>query len=125
MSDCGVCIDAMDCDFDGDLEFSSIRIVKSSRKRTQCSECSGWIEVGESYQSVTGKNDDFWTFKTCLVCAEIRVAFSCNGEVYGGVFWDSMEYCFEALTTGCFDRLETPQAKAELQRRWMQWKGLA
>lgn len=125
MSDCGVCISGMDCDLDGDLAFSNVRLVKHARKRARCSECDGWIEIGASYQYVSGRNEDFWTFKTCLICAEIRAAFSCDGEIYGGTFWESMEYCFENLNVSCFDKLTTPEAKAELQRRWMKWKGLA
>jgi len=39
--------------------------------------------------------------------------------------WDYMqEDAFEHLTAACFNKLKTPQDKAELRRRWMEWKGL-
>ena len=123
MSDCGVCVGA----FDGEpSEFVDQRIVAKARKPHRCSECNGVIEVGKSYHVASGKGDgEFWSFKTCMICREIRAAFSCEGETFGGIFWEEMEYCFEALNTSCFDKLTTPEAKAELQRRWMKWKGLA
>jgi len=33
-----------------------------------------------------------------------------------------MEYCFESMTTGCLKQLTTAAAKAELMRRWNDWK---
>jgi hypothetical protein len=39
--------------------------------------------------------------------------------------WPDMEEVFGKLTTSCFDKLQTPEAKAELRRRWMEWKGLS
>lgn len=122
MSDCGVCVGG----YDGGLsEFFIKRIINKSRRSHKCSECNAVIDSGKSYQVVSGKSEgDFWSYKTCLICAEIRSAFSCEGETLGGMFWSDMEYCWEALNTSCFDRLETPEAKAQLRRRWMQWKGL-
>jgi len=35
-----------------------------------------------------------------------------------------MEKAYPKLTTSCFDKLQTSEAKAELQRRWLAWKGL-
>jgi hypothetical protein len=62
--------------------------------------------------------------KTCLVCAEIADAFQCGGRFHGECFWEDMEQAYPQLTTACFDRLRTVEAKAELRRRWMEWKGL-
>lgn len=124
MSDCGVCVGG----WDGEpATFLETRIVKRARKQHVCSECGDFIPVGGSYQTASGMNDgDFWTYKTCLVCTEIRAAFSCNGITYGGIFWEDFNDgdCWSALNVSCFDRLTTPEAKAELQRRWMEWKGL-
>ena len=122
MSDCGVCLG----EWDGDSpEFFDVRTPKA-RKPHSCSECGKVIAKGDVYQRTCGKNDgDFWTYDTCLICAEIRAAFSCNGESLGGMMWeDFRDYVFPEMTTTCFDRLKTPEAKAELRRRWMEWKGL-
>jgi hypothetical protein len=35
------------------------------------------------------------------------------------------DYVFPEFSLACLEKLKTPEAKAELQRRWMQWKGLA
>lgn len=124
MSDCGVCVMA-DCD--EPFEFS-VRTFPVARKEHKCSECNKVIQRGEKYERVVGKYDgDIEAFKTCLVCAEIADTFSCDGRMYGGYFWESFDEgeCWQALTTGCFTKLKTPEAKAELQRRWMEWKGLA
>jgi hypothetical protein len=32
------------------------------------------------------------------------------------------DYVFPEMTTTCYDRLKTPEAKVELQRRWAEWK---
>lgn len=44
-----------------------------ARKRHQCCECRGWIEIGENYQRITG----VWegqpnSYKTCRQCAALR-----------------------------------------------------
>lgn len=124
MSDCGVCVSS----WDGEPgEFLETRIIRKSRKPHICSECGETIPTGSSYHVASGLSEgDFWSFKTCLVCNEIREAFSCDGVTYGGVFWEYFDEgdCWQALNISCFNRLTTPAAKAELQRRWMEWKGL-
>jgi len=122
MSDCGVCLSG----YEGSTDFFR-QENRRARKSDTCSECGEPIAKGDEYQYASGKSEgDFWAYKTCLVCAEIRSAFSCNGEVYGGMLWEDMrDYVLPELTTGCFARLQTPQAKAELQRRWMEWKGIS
>jgi len=62
------------------------------------------------------------TYKTCPVCAEIAKAFQCDARIPGEL-WEGMYEVMGSITTGCFDRLSTPEAKAELERRWMEWKG--
>jgi len=99
----------------------------------RCCECNKTIPEGEKYakailfmgQDEDGDPCDPTTYKTCMICDEIADAFFCEGRVYGGMMWDSFDYAFEGINTSCFDRLQTPEAKAELQRRWMVWKGLA
>lgn len=124
MSDCGVCVGG----WDGEpSEFIRVKHPRA-RKQHKCVECNKVIAVGERYEYSSGKSEgDLWDYRTCAVCAEIADAFSCDGRTYGGFFWDSFDEgeCWQALTTGCFAQLTTPEAKAELQRRWMKWKGLA
>jgi len=123
MGDCGVCIgvDYGDCE----TEFFEQTWPKA-RKLHQCSECDRPIAPGTTYQRCVGKSDgEFWTFNTCTICAEIRKAFSCEGELLGGMLWEEMQdYAFPALNESCFDKLQTVEAKKYLRERWMKWKGL-
>lgn len=123
MSDCGVCIG-------GDYgycpaEFFDVLWPKA-RKAHTCSECNRIIERGDTYQRCNGKSDgEFWSFITCAVCAEIREAFSCEGESLGGMMWEEMQdYAFPSLNESCFDKLQTVEAKKYLRECWMEWKGL-
>jgi hypothetical protein len=103
------------------------RVIVKAGKEWRCGECdctipkktlyelASWFFVGESAGQA----------KTCLVCAEIANAFSCNGRLHNHSLWKDMEnIVFPKLTTACFDRLHTPEAKAQLRRRWTVWKGL-
>ncbi len=127
MSDCGVCIGGYDTD--GMPDFSSVRWPKA-RKEHRCEDCKRLILRGEVYQRYAGKFDgEFYDVVTCRVCVEIREAFTCaeydqTGPPAGELWSDITEMMFPNLTTACFDKLKTPEAKAELRRRWMQWKGL-
>lgn len=121
VSDCGVCV------YSGCDDFPSFFKQKYRKAQNEylCSECGSKINKGDQYEYVQMLQDGDWdTFRTCLTCDEIRQAFSCDGVMYGGMFWDSMEECFENLNTSCFNRLNSIEAKQELQRRWMEWKGL-
>jgi len=119
MSDCGVCIGG---EPEGYCEFFHVE-VRKARKPHKCCECGKQILPGEKYEHVRGKHDgEMRTADTCLICREIAEAFYCDGRMFGGELWDAMEYGFEAMTTGCFNRLTTAAAKAELQRRWNGWK---
>lgn len=63
--------DACSCDFD-QPEFCGTRTVKA-RKAHRCYECRGPIEAGEEYEYTFGKwEGDIGTFKTCMLCAELR-----------------------------------------------------
>jgi hypothetical protein len=125
MSDCDVCISGgYDCE---PCEFFEI-IIRTARKFHRCSECDTGINKGEKYQRCYGKSDgEFWTFNTCMICAEIRKVFTCDeGEELGGILWERMaDYAFPKLTTAspCF-RECSAAAKAEVLRRWRIWKGL-
>src|SRR5579863_6192523 len=123
MSDCGVCI--VVCDFDGIPEFHDVSWPKA-REPHKCLECKRVIPVGAKYERSVGKFDgEFFADSTCAECSEIAEAFSCDGKRIIGTLWEDMESVMRELTTTCFDRLTTPEAKAYLRERWMQWKGLS
>ena len=120
MNDCGICLTgAEDCV----SEFCSAS-TRTARKEHTCCECGKTIQSGERYERSAGKTDgDIWTFSTCLICAEIANAFYCGARYYGGILWDEMQdYAFAEMTTGCLKRLASAAAKAELMRRWNEWK---
>jgi hypothetical protein len=121
MSDCGVCISG----YDGDGDCVGYRcVIVHARKEWRCSECGCKIPRKSLYEYAS------WFFsggghgnaKTCLICAEIAAAFMCGGRYHDSSLWDSMQEAYYALTTACFNRLSTPQAKTELRRRWIDWK---
>lgn len=123
MSDCGACIGGSYCD--GMAEFYNTTTPKAAKKH-HCGECGKVIEIGENYQKVSYKFDGYLqSEKTCSICAEIRDGFTCGIPPAHGELWNEIiEYVFPQLTTGCYDKLKKPEAKAELQRRWLKWKGL-
>jgi hypothetical protein len=120
MSDCGVCLTGCE-DADTDFVHSKVSV---ARKLHVCCECGKEIIKGDKYERSSGRTDgDFWSFSTCLICAEIATAFYCTGRWYGGILWEEMrEYAFGEMTTGCLERLATAAAKAELMKRWNEWK---
>jgi len=121
MSDCGVCIFS---GYEGEANDFMSDEVRRARKPYRCCECGRNIAVGEKHEYARGASGgDFWAERTCLICSEIRKAFCCDGWIYGSL-WDGMHWVMGELKTSCFDKLKTPEAKGELQRRWMKWKGL-
>lgn len=99
--------------------------MKTARKHHVCGECRKNIDPGTKYESLSYVFDgSFHHEKKCTICAEIRDAFLEDGCAYapGDMWTDMRDYVFPEMTTTCFDRLKTPEAKAELQRRWMEWK---
>lgn len=124
MSDCGVCIGGFG---DGEAPEFYESSTPKARKEHECDECRRTIHVGEKYRYIAGKWDgDFETFKICLLCEEIRRSFKCDDGVtpIGYLMEDMNEALFPNLTTACFDRLQTPEAKQHLRALWMAWKGL-
>ena len=118
--DCGVC-NYVDDDHPPAVLLSD-KIVRA-RAVHVCCECRREIQKGDRFESVAGKWDgEFYVFKTCLVCVEIRGAFSCDGTYVYEALWESLTECFPDLTTGCFEKLETAAAKAYLKSRWWEWK---
>lgn len=119
MSDCNVCLY-----FDGEYaEFFSQKEVVG-RKDYECSECGRVMPKGTKHQVASMKCEgDFSSYRTCLVCAEIRKAFCCDGEQFGGMFWEQMEELFGDITANgeCMKKLTTPEAKRYFAERIRQW----
>lgn len=121
MSDCSVCLY-----YDGDYAevFNSKNV--RARKEYSCSECERPIPKGETHQVATMLCDGAWeTFRTCLVCAEIRKAFCCEGEFFGGMFWEEMQdYGFPSIAKSgdCLKRLSSPEAKRYFAQRYREWQ---
>ena len=124
MSDCGVCVYYDDnASYE---DFSSERAPTTQEE--ECQECGKPLPSGTLHIFAQGDFDgEHFEHHVCLICHEIMEAFCCEGITYGGVFWSMPmdDDIWEGLTTACFDKLKTPEAKAELRRRWMEWKGLA
>lgn len=140
MSDCGVCISSDYSACEGMIDDVQIVLAEQDHK---CSECRKVVPAGNKIERADWY-DDGWNYDedretddrdrkepiwTCLICGEIATAFYCEGDgrIYGGEFWEVMadSDAYSNMNSACFDRLTTPEAKTELQRRWMEWKGLS
>lgn len=121
MTDCGVCIGG---GFEGSVDNYYSREI-SSRRVWRCHECQRKIAVGEKHVQRGGEYEDGWeNWRFCSLCAEIGEVFSCGESMTFGLLWDDMqEYVFPELTTSnkCFVKLSAA-AKAEVMRRWNEWK---
>ncbi len=125
MPDCGVCIGS---EPDGMCDFFN-KETRKARKEHTCCECLQIIHKREKYLASCGKYDsNFFSDKTCAICDEIKMAFldpQMNAMEPGSLWEEMRDYAFPELTTACFDRLSTPEAKAYLRDRWIEWKGIA
>lgn len=122
MSECGVCIGS---EPDGMCDFYN-KETRKARKEHTCCECHRIIHRGEVYVASAGKYDgDFFSDKTCAICDEIKMTFidPQMNAMEPGELWEEMRYyAFPELTTACFDRLRTPEAKEFLRQLWIEWK---
>jgi|SRR5579863_434117 len=121
MSDCSVCLtvdESVVCDV---FRQQNVR----ARKPHRCCECGRLIAKGELHQLCNMLCEGEWSAeRTCLVCAEIRKAFYCHGEMIGE-FWSQMEdYAFPEITQGsdCLKKLTTVEAKRYFAKRYRDWK---
>lgn len=113
------------CFYAGDYDPPSFYVASQrvARKSHHCCECGELIAPRQLYEHVVGRWDGkIYAFKTCVVCVEIRGAFSCEGYVHGALWEDIRESMFESMTTGCLDKLATVAAKARLLAEWREWK---
>ena len=121
---CDVCI-GHDPD-DGVVEELSEAQV-TARKPHKCYECHRPIPTGTDYQKFVGKwEGKLVTYRTCLLCVEVRKVFTCGEGWTWGTLWEDMaELAFPQLTTAteCFREL-SPAAKKFVLDNWQRWKGL-
>ena len=122
MSDCGVCIGTSDYDAP---EWSNTDIVKACRKPFLCCECKREVPKGKSYEkSVMKYEGEFYTYRTCMDCVNIRDGLRCGRGFLYESLWDDITEVFDQITTGCLAKIETASAKAYFVERWRKWKGL-
>jgi hypothetical protein len=122
MSDCGVCIGTSDYDAP---EWSNTDIVKACRKPFLCCECKREVPKGKPYEkSVMKYEGDFYTYRTCMDCVNIRDGLRCGQGFLCESLWDDITEVFDQITTGCLAKIETASAKAYFVERWRKWKGL-
>lgn len=94
-----------------------------ARKEHQCCECGETIAKGVKHELVKGLWDGGWdTYRTCLMCEEIRDHFACDGWIYGQVWNDIEENFFPDMKCGgpCMEGL-SPDAKAHLIAKRLEW----
>lgn len=113
--------------------------IRRAAKVHQCCECREDILPGTKYEYTTGKWDGYMnTYKTCLLCVEIRNHFGARrgpedredpdyfyctgGWTYEALWSDLEEGLFPAMTAGgpCFEGL-SPTAKNRLFEKRMAW----
>lgn len=98
--------------------------IRKARKEHWCCECRETIKVGDRYEYVSGIWDGRAdSYKTCLLCKEIRDHFSCgHGWVYGEVWSQLTENFFPDMKAGgqCMAGL-SPAAKQYLIDLRMEW----
>jgi hypothetical protein len=118
-----VCISS---DLDDYAEFYRDGIVRAAKPYV-CEECRNAIAVGESHQYATGKYDgDWFSVRTCLICAEVRSAFACGGTVFGQLWAEMDEQVFPKwnamVAIDCLAKLTTDAAIAKVRAEYAEWK---
>lgn len=72
------------CSFDYDPASVYHEKIRKARKEHICCECRETIKPGEKYEHVSGCWDGSWsTYKTCLVCLNIRKDLCCGSWLFG------------------------------------------
>jgi len=108
---------------DGEGPSCHSQAIRKARKEHVCSECREPIPKGTKYDYSTG----IWdgrpsSYKTCLLCVEIRDHFSCEGWIYEQLWGDLTENFFPDMKCGglCMTGL-SPDAKRKLIDARMEW----
>lgn len=89
-----------------------------ARKEYKCCECGGIIPKGQKYERIKGKwEGDFETYKTCLICAEIRNVLSDGNAVQFGMLWSDVREILPEMGFACIEELSIP-AKERMIEAW-------
>lgn len=99
---------------------------RRAAKPHTCCECHDDIAVGQSHHYASGKTDGgFWSARTCNPCHEIRLAFACDGWVFGQLNVAIDEQVFpgwnEMTAIDCLARLTTDAAIAKMREWYREW----
>ena len=114
------------CPLSGSDEYAEVSDidVRTARKEHDCCECGDPIAPGVKYEHASLLFDGRWTtYKTCLLCVEIRTHFACgNGWLYEQLWNDLLENFFRDMKAGgkCMEGL-SPAAKQRLVDKRMEW----
>lgn len=97
----------------------------AKRGGNTCSECGEKIVKGERYERVSAMwswNKRPETYRTCVLCVEIRTHFACDGWIFEQLWEDLETNFFPDMKAGgiCMERL-SPAAKAKLIDARMEW----
>lgn len=102
------CSCTIDVDMDGDGPSCCTTAIRKARKHHKCCECYRQIEVGESYEYVSGIWDGVpHIYKTCADCLSIKNVFFTS--YYFRELWSMLEeqYNFEydRIPESCLSKL--------------------
>ena len=92
------CACSIDVDYNSN-DFYHDKVVKAVKPHV-CGECGEEIKAGEQYEIVRGKNDHWFTEKTCMPCREVRNCYCCGwlfGHVFEHIDNESMDISLSAL----------------------------
>lgn len=112
-------------DFGGSNEFYSESMPKA-RKAHTCCECYHSIPVGVVHHRANGKcYGEFFTNRTCAVCHEVRLAFTCGSWTFGDLWECIREEMFPLWHRNgpfdCLAKLTTPEAVACCTEEFNEW----
>ena len=108
---------------DGEGPSCHSQAIRKARKEHVCSECRETIPKGTKYDYSSGIWDGrAESYKTCLLCIEIRDHFACEGWIYEQLWGDLTENFFPDMKAGgqCMTGL-SPDAKRKLIDARMEW----
>ena len=112
--------------YDGDEAEMYHEQIVTARKVHSCYECQRDIAVRERHHYVSGKWEDEWmSYRFCLICWEIMTALTCDGGPMFGYLWENLcEYVFPDMTQACIDKCSTAAAKQRLTDAWREWRDI-
>ena len=118
-----VCIDS---GWDLDMPSFSNNVIRRAAKPHVCEECGDAILKGDRYEYASGMWDgEFMAFKTCLVCVEVRTAFTCGGYAITQL-WENMRdemfpHWNELVAIDCLAKLKTDAAIGKVRTHYSKY----